>query len=95
MPAMTTMHDALRVVHLGAGRMGMTHLSNVASIPGVDIISVTDPDPEAAERGRSIAGAPRAFSDPAEAIDDPDADVRRAKLRTDLAATGQFLALCG
>jgi len=66
--------QAIGVAVLGAGRMGQTHLRTLAGIGHVQVVAVADPDPAAAERGRAIAGAPRAFSEPLEAIADPAVD---------------------
>jgi myo-inositol 2-dehydrogenase/D-chiro-inositol 1-dehydrogenase len=68
------MTDVLGVAVLGAGRMGQTHIRNLAGMPDVRVVAVADPDPAAAERGRTIGRALRAFTDPHEAIGDPDVD---------------------
>jgi myo-inositol 2-dehydrogenase/D-chiro-inositol 1-dehydrogenase len=65
----------IRVALLGAGRMGRTHARNLAAIPGVRVVVVADPDPDAATRGRDLARAQRATTDPFDAIADPDCDV--------------------
>jgi myo-inositol 2-dehydrogenase / D-chiro-inositol 1-dehydrogenase len=62
------------VAALGAGRMGLTHIRTLAGIRSVRVLAVADPDPEAAERGRAIARAERAVTDPLEAIADPRVD---------------------
>jgi myo-inositol 2-dehydrogenase/D-chiro-inositol 1-dehydrogenase len=59
------------VAVLGAGRMGQTHIRNLAAIPDARIVAVADPDPAAAEAGRALAGAERSFLDPREAIAAP------------------------
>jgi len=66
--------QAIGVAVLGAGRMGLTHLRTLAGIGQVRVVAVADPDPAAAERGRALAGAPRALSEPLEAIADPAVD---------------------
>ena len=63
--------NAIGVAMLGAGRMGQTHLRTLAGIPNARVAVVADPDGEAASRGRDLAGAPRASTDPMEAIHDP------------------------
>ena len=63
-----TSETTIGVAALGAGRMGLTHIQNLAGIPRVRVIAVADPDPEAAERGRSLARAEQAFTDPLAAI---------------------------
>src|SRR6266852_7221356 len=59
------------VAVLGAGRMGQTHVRNLAAIPNAHIVVVADPNPEAAAAGRDLARATRATIDPLEAINDP------------------------
>jgi myo-inositol 2-dehydrogenase/D-chiro-inositol 1-dehydrogenase len=62
------------VAFLGAGRMGMTHLRNLAGIPGVRVRVVADRHLDAARRGAEIAGAERAGDDIGDAIRAPDVD---------------------
>ena len=62
------------VAVLGAGRMGQTHVRNLGSIPNANVVVVADPDAGAAERGRDLARARRASTDPVEAILDPDVE---------------------
>jgi myo-inositol 2-dehydrogenase/D-chiro-inositol 1-dehydrogenase len=62
------------VAVLGAGRMGQTHVRNLAAIPNAHVVVVADPIAEAAERGRELARARRASTDTVEAIHDPDVD---------------------
>ena len=71
----TSRNDVINVAVLGAGRMGRTHIRNIAGIPGVSIRIVADPNADAAEQGRAIGRAARAESDPREAIVEPDIDV--------------------
>jgi len=71
---MMSANDRLGVAVLGAGRMGRTHLRNLAAIPDARVVVVADPDPEAAEHGRLLARAERAVTDPLEAISDPAVD---------------------
>jgi myo-inositol 2-dehydrogenase/D-chiro-inositol 1-dehydrogenase len=66
--------DDIRVAVLGAGRMGRTHLRNIATIPNAHVVVVADPDEASAIRGQEIAGAARAVGDPLEAIADPSVD---------------------
>jgi myo-inositol 2-dehydrogenase / D-chiro-inositol 1-dehydrogenase len=66
--------DSIGVAVLGAGRMGRTHLRNLAAIPNARVVVVADPDPEAAEAGRGLAGAQRAATDPVAAIRDDDVE---------------------
>ncbi len=62
------------VAVLGAGRMGQTHVRNIAAIPNAHVVVVADPNGDAAERGRELARATRASTDPVEAILDPDVE---------------------
>lgn len=62
------------VAFLGAGRMGQTHLRNLAAIPNAHVVVVADPDPGNAARGAAIAGAERTSTDPAAAIHEPDVE---------------------
>jgi myo-inositol 2-dehydrogenase/D-chiro-inositol 1-dehydrogenase len=66
--------NSIGVAVLGAGRMGLTHVRNLAAIPNVRTVVVADPNPDAAEAGRSLARAPRASTDPLEAIHDADVE---------------------
>src|SRR5258705_3061058 len=66
--------SSIGVAVLGAGRMGLTHVRNLAAIPNARTMIVADPNPDAAEAGRSLARAPRTTTDPLEAIHDPDVD---------------------
>jgi myo-inositol 2-dehydrogenase / D-chiro-inositol 1-dehydrogenase len=62
------------VAFLGVGRMGETHLRNLASIPDVKVRVVADSNPEAAENGRAISGGEAALVDIEEAINYPGVD---------------------
>ena len=62
------------VAFLGAGRMGKTHVRNMASIPNARTIVVADPNPDNAETGKNLARAQRASTDPVEAILDPEVE---------------------
>ncbi|HSW42098.1 MAG TPA: Gfo/Idh/MocA family oxidoreductase [Patescibacteria group bacterium] len=66
--------DDIGVAILGAGRMGQTHVRNIAAIPNAHVAVVADPNGDAAERGRLLARAKRASTNPAEAIHDPDVE---------------------
>ena len=56
---------AIGVAVLGAGRMGLTHLRNLAAIPNARVVVVADPIAEAAATGRDLARADRASDGPA------------------------------
>jgi myo-inositol 2-dehydrogenase / D-chiro-inositol 1-dehydrogenase len=71
---MTKGHAEIGVAFLGVGRMGETHLRNLAGINGVRVKVVADPNLEAAERGRELSGADRAIVSTEEAILDPGVD---------------------
>ena len=71
---MTRGHAEIGVAFLGVGRMGETHLRNLAGINGVRVKVVADPNLEAAERGRELSGADRAIVSTEEAILDPGVD---------------------
>ncbi len=62
------------VAVLGAGRMGQTHVRNMAAIPNAHVVVVADPVEEAARKGRELARAKRASTDPVEAILDPEVE---------------------
>src|SRR5579862_4883382 len=63
--------SSIGVAFLGVGRMGQTHIQTLAGIRNVRLEVVADADPSAAERGREIARAGRATTDPLDAINDP------------------------
>jgi myo-inositol 2-dehydrogenase/D-chiro-inositol 1-dehydrogenase len=63
--------NGIGVAVLGAGRMGQTHLANLAAIPNARVVVVADPDEALATRGCILAQARRASTDPIEAIHDP------------------------
>src|SRR4051794_41851716 len=65
---------SIGVAVVGAGRMAQTHLRNLATIANARVVVVADPVASAAERGRDIARAARATTDPADAIEDPDVE---------------------
>jgi myo-inositol 2-dehydrogenase / D-chiro-inositol 1-dehydrogenase len=56
------------VAFLGFGRMGETHLRNLASISGVKVVVVADERTERAELGKSMSGAELATTDQEKAI---------------------------
>lgn len=66
--------DRIRVAVLGAGRMAQTHMRTLAGIGNVHVSVVADPIAEAAERGRAIARADRATTDPFAAVAASDVD---------------------
>ena len=72
---------------LGAGRMGLTHLRTMTGIANVRVVVVADPMAEAAERGRELAQASRASTDPLDAIHDPNVEVVVIVTPTDSHAT--------
>ena len=66
--------EPIGVAFLGLGRMGETHLRNLAAISGVKVVVVADPAKENAERGRQMCGAETALSDSFQAIEHPGVD---------------------
>jgi myo-inositol 2-dehydrogenase/D-chiro-inositol 1-dehydrogenase len=62
------------VAVLGAGRMGQTHIRNLAGMPDVRVVVVADADHAAAEAGSGIARGARALTDPRAAIAEPDVE---------------------
>src|SRR6266403_377165 len=69
-----TTKDSIGVAFLGVGRMGETHLRNLAAISGIRVIAVADLVPERAERGRVMTGAELAMTDSQKAIEHPSFD---------------------
>jgi myo-inositol 2-dehydrogenase / D-chiro-inositol 1-dehydrogenase len=67
-------NEEIGVAFLGVGRMGETHLRNLATIQGVRVRVVADPNLEAAERGRDLSGAEKAIASTEEAIQHPGVD---------------------
>ncbi len=74
MPPLFMSSNKIGVAFLGLGRMGETHLRNLAAISGVKVLVVADQMPENAERGRAMCGAEAAVSDCFEAIAHPGVD---------------------
>lgn len=62
------------VAFIGVGRMGLTHLRNLAGMPDVRVVVVADTKREAAEQGKAIAHAERATDDVEGAMADPAVD---------------------
>ena len=79
--------NRIGVAFLGAGRMGRTHVRNMAAIPNVRTIVVADPNPDNAAAGRDLARAPRASTDPVEAILDPEVEAVVISTPTDTHAS--------
>ena len=71
---MTKSKAEIGVAFLGVGRMGETHLRNLAGVNGVRMRVVADPVLEAAEHGRELSGADRATANIDEAILDSAVD---------------------
>jgi myo-inositol 2-dehydrogenase/D-chiro-inositol 1-dehydrogenase len=69
---------SLGVAFIGLGRMGETHLRNVARLTQVKVVAVADSRHEAAERGKAISGAEAAFTDVEKAIAHPGVDAALA-----------------
>ncbi|MBV8816386.1 MAG: inositol 2-dehydrogenase [Verrucomicrobia bacterium] len=73
-PKNPSANEEISVAFLGVGRMGETHLRNLATIQGVRVKVVADPNLEAAERGRKLCGAEKAIVSTDEAIQHPGID---------------------
>src|SRR5271165_6762697 len=69
-----TSRTAIGVAFIGLGRMGETHLRNVAGLPQVKVVAVADARPEAAERGKVLSGAEVAYTEVESAILHPGVD---------------------
>ncbi|HYY31804.1 MAG TPA: inositol 2-dehydrogenase [Chthoniobacterales bacterium] len=67
-------NNRIGVAFLGLGRMGETHLRNVASLSRVKVIAVADSNLQAAERGKAMSDAEVAFTDVEKAIEHPSVD---------------------
>ena len=74
MPFQVKNPDEIGVAFLGVGRMGMTHLQTLAGIRNARVVTVADPDIEAARNGQKVSLAERATTDALAAIDDPDVE---------------------
>lgn len=66
--------NSIGVAFLGAGRMGLTHVRNMAAIPNARTIVVADPNADNAARGKELARAQRASTDPVAAILEPEVE---------------------
>ncbi len=64
----------INVAFIGAGRMGLTHIKNLAGISSVRVVVVADVNLEAAEHAKTLARAEVATTDFAAAIECPDVD---------------------
>jgi predicted dehydrogenase len=65
--------ESIGVAFLGFGRMGETHLRNLAAIAGVRVVVVADERADRAELGKAMSGAELATKDQGEAINHPSA----------------------
>jgi myo-inositol 2-dehydrogenase / D-chiro-inositol 1-dehydrogenase len=66
--------QSVGVAFLGFGRMGETHLRNLAAIAGVNVVVVADERAERAELGKAMSGAEFATTDQLEAINHASVD---------------------
>jgi myo-inositol 2-dehydrogenase / D-chiro-inositol 1-dehydrogenase len=66
--------EAIGVAFLGFGRMGETHLRNLAAIAGVKVVVVADERADRAEVGKTMSAAELATTDQVEAINLPSVD---------------------
>jgi myo-inositol 2-dehydrogenase/D-chiro-inositol 1-dehydrogenase len=60
--------EPIGVAVLGAGRMGQTHIRNLAGMADARVVAVADPVASAAEAGRALARADQAYTDARRAI---------------------------
>ncbi len=61
----------VRFAVLGAGRMGLEHGQALASLPQAQVVAVADPLPDAAARLAQLTRAANSYTDPLDAIHDP------------------------
>jgi myo-inositol 2-dehydrogenase/D-chiro-inositol 1-dehydrogenase len=66
--------ESVGVAFLGFGRMGETHLRNLAAIAGVKVVVVADERAERAELGKAMSGAEFATTNQVEAINHSSVD---------------------
>jgi myo-inositol 2-dehydrogenase/D-chiro-inositol 1-dehydrogenase len=66
--------STIRVAFIGAGRIGQTHIKNLAGLPGVEVRVVADALADNAELGRAMCRADRATTDINAALTAPDVD---------------------
>src|SRR5438270_4922289 len=69
MESATTPGDPVRLLLIGVGRMGRTHLQALRGSTRVQITAVVDPSVEARTRAAQIDPRPRAYADLATALD--------------------------
>ncbi len=62
------------VAFVGLGRMGETHLRNVAGLSHVKVVAVADTNLEMAQRGKVLSGAEVAYTEVEKAIAHPGVD---------------------
>ncbi|GMA14160.1 inositol 2-dehydrogenase (plasmid) [Deinococcus metallilatus] len=62
----------IRFAILGAGRMGLEHGRALVGLPEAQVVAVADPIEEAAQRVARLTRAGRTYSDPLDAIHDPE-----------------------
>ena len=66
--------QSVGVAFLGFGRMGETHLRNLAAIAGVNVVVVADERAERADLGKAMSGAEVATTNQVEAINHSSVD---------------------
>jgi Predicted dehydrogenases and related proteins len=66
--------STIGVAFLGVGRMGETHLRNLAGLSDVRVVVVADPHLQSAEHGKRLSGAEIATTEVEKAIDHPSVD---------------------
>ncbi len=86
------MPDPLHVAFLGAGRMGKTHLRNLAGIPGVAVRVVADPNLQNAAEGAALVPGARTSADIEGTIRARDVDA--VLITTPTGTHAELIALC-
>lgn len=72
---MSTSREPVGLALIGSGRMGAFHGETVARrLPGTSLVCVADPAPGVADALATALGAPKAYTDPQQAITDPDVE---------------------
>lgn len=68
------MSEKIRVGLVGTGRIGQIHACTLATMPGADLVAVTDVIPEAARACAEAAGHPQVVDDYRRLLDDDSLD---------------------
>ena len=68
------MKEGYRAGIIGAGMMGKLHADALNRLPGVDVVSIANPNPETAERTARRYGIPKTYRDIGEMLDSENLD---------------------